>query len=51
MGRNQFFKTVVGKDMGNYLQKMVFSSFFLLSCGAVVRVKRAQNGLKRIAKW
>jgi hypothetical protein len=36
--------------MGDYLKGMKFSSFFLLSCGAVVQVKEVQNGLKQVAK-
>jgi hypothetical protein len=40
---------VVGSDMCDYLKTMKFSSLFVLACGAVVRVKEALDGLKRIA--
>jgi hypothetical protein len=47
---DQFFGAFIGSDMREYLRSMVFSSFFLLSCGAVVQVKEAQDGLKKIVK-
>jgi hypothetical protein len=51
MSLGQFFDSVVGADMRSYLKGMEFSSLFLLSCGAVVRVKEARDGLKMVAEW
>lgn len=36
--------------MISFLKTMKFSSLFLLACGAVVQVKDAQDGLKRVVK-
>jgi hypothetical protein len=47
---DQFFDTIVGKEMKEFLKGVGHSSFFLLSCGSVVQVKEAQDGLKRLAK-
>ena len=44
----QFFEAVVGDDMYQYLKGMKFSSLFLLSCGSVVQVESAREGLKRV---
>lgn len=44
----QFFDTVIGPTMIEYLQGMKFSAFFLLACGAVVRVNEAREALKRV---
>ena len=33
-----------------YLKTMDFSSLFVLACGAVVQVKEALDGLKRVVK-
>ena len=41
---------VVGTDMIEYIKGMVFSSFFLLTCGAVVRESEAMDGLGAVAK-
>ena len=47
---HQFFDSVDGSDMGNYLRGMLYSSLFIVACGAVVRVQDAQNQLKMVAK-
>ena len=47
---HQFFDSVVGSDMGDYLKGMLYSSLFVIACGAVVRVQHAQNQLKMVAK-
>jgi len=36
--------------MCSYLRRMEFSSLFVFSCGSVVRVKEALDGLKGVAK-
>ena len=46
----QFFDSVVGPDMWNYIKGMLFSSLFIIACGAVVQVQEAQNDLKTVAK-
>ena len=46
----QFFDTVFGGLMVNHLQKMKFSSFFLLACGAVVKEGEALTGLQLAAE-
>jgi len=46
----QFFAGAIGDDMNRYLLTMKFSVFFLFSCGSVVTVKSAQQGLKTIVK-
>jgi len=36
--------------MMDYLSKMKFSSFFLFSCGSVVKVDAAREGFQNIVK-
>ena len=39
---------MVGADMCKYLKDMKFSSLFILACGAVVQVDKAQDMLKEV---